>query len=383
MQRKIKVALMSDPMDNRHGKGTAIYTRKLIEHLLEDNRVEITLVHYDLSSEPLYGKTREIRIPYLRLPFATRFVRTMLFFWKYRNEKFDIIHWFQPRLYPFFWLAPARHIVVTAHGAGDITAPGQFPLSRRIYNTLMRYFNGKIDAVVGDSDFGRAEIIEHYHTRPDRTHAILLGGGENFTALDTVEAQKRISAIYGIRIPFILDVSRLEPHKNVDTLIRAYEILRRSSTLTHSLVILGARRFGAEKTIALAHASTFKDDIVFLDSVEQTNMNALYAAADLFVFPSLNEGFGLPVVEAFASGTPVITSNVTALPEIAGDAGVTVDPMDTEALAEAMQRVLSDLPLREALVQKGLARARQFTWARTAEKTIELYQSLLPQLMRD
>lgn len=367
---------MSDPMDNRHGKGTAIYTRKLIEHLLEDDRVEITLVHYDISSEPFYKKTREIRMPYLWLPVATRFVRTMLFFWKHRNEKFDIIHWFQPRLYPFFWFAPARHIVVTAHGAGDITAPGQFPFSRKMFNFVMRHFIRRIDALIGVSEFGKREIIEWYGAPPEKVHAIYNGGGEDFRVLDRAEAQRRIREGYGIPTPFILDVSRLEPHKNIDTLIRAYEILRRSSTLSQSLVILGARRFGAEKTLTLAHASPFAGDIIFPDFVEQADLNALYAAADLFVFPSLNEGFGLPVVEAFASGTPVITSNVTALPEIAGDAAITVNPTDTAALAEAMRNVLSNATLRDELTQKGIARARVFTWKETARKTLGLYESL-------
>ncbi|MEK7069107.1 MAG: glycosyltransferase family 1 protein [Patescibacteria group bacterium] len=377
MSSRIKVAFMSHVMDNRAGKGTALYTRRLIEELLKNDRLEITLVHYEKTDDPLYKKAREILIPRLRLPFATRFVRTLLFFWKYRRERFDIIHWFQPRLYPFFWFAPARRIVVTAHGAGDITAPGQFPLSRSIYNFLMIHFNHRIDAIIGVSEFGKQEIIEHYRATRDNVYAIYNGGGESFKPLYKQASQKLIFERYGIRSPFILDVSRLEPHKNVDTLIRAYEILRRENTFSHSLVIVGARRFEAEKTLALAHASLYAKDIMFLDFVEQADLNALYSASDVFVFPSLNEGFGLPLVEAFSSGTPVITSNVTALPEVASDAAIIVDPADTSALAGAMCRVLSDARLRNMLVQKGLARARVFTWIETARKTSDLYQHLV------
>ncbi len=368
---------MSHVMDNRAGKGTALYTRRLIEELLKNDRLEITLVHYEKTDDPLYTKAREILIPRLRLPFATRFARTLLFFWKYRKERFDIIHWFQPRLYPFFWLAPARCIVVTAHGAGDITAPGQFPLSRRIYNFLMIHFNHRITAIIGVSEFGKQEIIEHYRASRDRVHAIYNGGGESFKQLAKHSSQKLILERYGIKSPFILDVSRLEPHKNVDTLIRAYEILRRESDFSHSLYVVGVKRFEAEKTLALARASAYAKDIVFLDFVAQADLNALYSASDVFVFPSLNEGFGLPLVEAFASGTPVVTSNVTALPEVASDAAIIVDPTDVSALAGAMRRILSDARLGEILIQKGLVRAQVFTWSETARKTFDLYRHLV------
>jgi len=374
---RIKVALMSYAMDNRRGMGTALYTRRLIEKLIQDDRFEWYLVHFDTVDDPLYSQAHEILIPRIpHLPFGTRFIRTMLFFWKYRNEQFDIIHWFQPRLYPFFWLAPARHIVVTAHGAGDITAPGQFPFSRRVYNFLMKHFNHRIDAVIGVSEFGKREIIEHYDVPSKKVFAIYNGGGEDFKDLDTAGSQRLVSQKYGVRAPFILDVSRLEPHKNIDTLIRAYEIMRRESAISHRLVVVGAKRFGAEKTIALAKASPYANDIMFLDFVQQEHLNALYSAADLFVFPSLNEGFGLPVIEALASGTPVITSNVTALPEVAGGCALTVDPADANTLAEAMRRLLSDGELRRTLVEKGLVWAQEFTWETTVRKTVALYESL-------
>lgn len=368
---------MSHTMDNRQAKGTAIYARKLIENMLDDDRFEFTLVHYERTDDPLYKRVREIVIPEIpRLPFGTRFIRTMIFFWKYRKEDFDIMHWFQPRLYPFFWLAPARHIVVTAHAAGDITAPGQFPPSRHIYNLIMMYCGRWIDAVIGDSGFARTEIIDEYGFPPEKVHAIFHGGGEDFTHLEKSASQRLIGEKYGIKSPFILNVSRLEPHKNVDGLIRAYDSLRRKTSVILPLVIVAARRFGAEHTLALAQTSPYAGDIVFVDFVEQEHLNALYSAADLFVFPSLNEAFGLPVVEAFASGVPVITSNVTGLPEVAGDAGIVVNPRDIDALADAMHSVLTDTALRERLIQKGLARARKFTWETAAQKTLMLYRSL-------
>jgi len=379
MKRKIKVALMSYTMDNRAAKGTALSTRRLVERIVRDPDLDVTLIHYEKVDDPLYHEAREITAPYLKLPLATRFIRTMLLFWKCRKENFDIIHWFQPRLYPFFWLAPARHIVVTAHGAGDITAPGQFPITRHIYNFIMIHFGFMIDAIIGVSDFGRSEIIEFYKARPERVHSLVHynGGAEEFKPLDKRLALQRIRG-YGISAPYILDVSRLEPHKNVSSLVKAYAVLRDSHPeRKEKLIIVGAPRYKSEETYALAEGSRYKDDIKFVHFINQEDMNALYVAAELFVFPSLNEGFGMPLIESFASGTPVVTSNVTALPEVAGGAAILVDPTSVSALAGAMQQALVDNELRKTMIAKGLERAKDFTWDRSAEEIKKLYLAVV------
>jgi glycosyltransferase involved in cell wall biosynthesis len=376
--RKIKVALMSYAIDGRQAKGTALYARKLIEKILDDSRFEFTLVHYERTDDPLYKRAREVVIPHIpRLPFGTRFVRMMIFFWKYRNEGFDIVHWFQPRLYPFFWFVPARKIVVTAHGGGDACYPHAFIFSRFVFVHVMKIFGRYIHATIGDSEFARLEIIQAYGLPPDRVHGILLGGGEDYVLLNKEQARARMESLYGIRSPFILDVSRLEPHKNVGGAVKAYTRAREIGVLPHALVIVGFRESDAQNVWALARASKFAGSISFVNYVDGEDLNALYSAADLFLFPSFNEGFGLSIVEAFASGVPIVTSNTTSLPEIAGDAAITVDPTDTEALAEAIRSVVLDRTLHETLTQKGLARARQFTWGTTAKKTLELYVSLL------
>jgi len=377
-ERTIKVALMSYPMDGRRAKGTAIYARKLIEHMLDDERFEFTLVHYEKTDDPLYKKAREIVVPEIpHLPFGTRFVRTMLFFWKYRKEGFDIVHWFQPRLYPFFWLVPAKRIVVTAHGGGDACYPHAFVFSRFVFVKVMRYAGRFIGAIIGDSAFARQEIIDAYGFPPEKVHSVLLGGGEGYVPLDKEEAQARMASLYGVRSPFILDVSRLEPHKNVGGAIAAYTRAQELGTLPHTLVIVGFRESDAQNVWTRARDSKCASSIAFVNYVESEDLNALYSAADLFLFPSFNEGFGLPVIEAFASGVPVVTSNVTSLPEIAGDAAITADPHDSETLAQAIRHVVTDRAFHETLVQKGLARAKEFTWRRTAQETMKLYQSLL------
>ncbi len=376
-QGKVRVALMSYAMDNRPAKGTALYTRKLIENLLEDDRFEWYLVHFDRVDDPIYKRAHEIIMPELKLPVATRFVRTMLFFWKYRKNRFDIIHWFQPRLYPFFWLAPATHIVVTAHGAGDITAGGQFPPSRHIFNFILKHCNAAVSAIIADSQFGKEEIVEYYHAARDRVRTIYLGGGESYQMINKDIARAQIKERYGINDEFILDISRHVVHKNIPALIRAYVSLQVEGVQLPTLVIVGNMHQAFGVAQAEVRNSPKPDDIIFINYVAQEDLNALYSAAELFVFPSLNEGFGLPIVEAFASGTPVITSNVTSMPEIAGDAALIVDPTNVSDIAAKIRALLTDETLQKELIEKGLSRAREFSWERTASNTAVLYLDLL------
>ncbi len=368
---------MSYSMDNRGGMGTAIYTRRMVENLLQDGRFEFTLVHYDRSDDPLYKKVREIVMPEIpRLPFGTRFVRTMLFFWKYRKENFDIIHWFQPRLYPFFWLAPARHIVVTAHGAGEMYLKLPFIFSSWVYQMVMKHCNRYMAAVIGVSHFAKGEIEEWYKVPPEKTFVTYPGGGERFAPIPRQDAQVIVKNSYGISGPFMLDVSRLEPHKNIGTLIRAYRIAR-DRGVRHKLVIVGKDSGEYQTLHALASSLGIQDDIIFALTANAEELNALYVAADALVFPSLNEGFGLPLVEAMSTGTPIVTSNIASMPEVTEGAALLVDPNNAEEISSAMVRLLSDKGLQEKLRARGFERAKMFRWSETARETIKLYEEVL------
>ncbi len=374
---------MSYAMDNRTAKGTALYTRKLIENLLNDpqNPFDYTLVHFEKVDDPLYAKAAaEIIMPKIKLPlpYGSRFISQMLFFWRYRKQKFDAIHWFQPRVYPFFWLAPARHIFITAHGAGDITAPSFFSLSRHIYNTVLKLWHKKADVLIAVSKFAQEEIITHYGALRERVRVVYNGGGEDFHRIDKKNSTERVGQKYAIRAPYILNVSRLQPHKNVNTVVRAYIQMREHNPdRKEQLVVVGTPVFGFEETYEIAKRSPFSDSITFISYIDKEYLNDLYCASELFVFPSLNEGFGLPVIEAMASGVPVITSNVTSLPEVSGDAALIFDPFDCEGISKAMNAILSNPSYRTSLVEKGLKNAQRFTWKQCAQDTISIYKDIL------
>src|SRR3989344_8010024 len=208
MEKKLKVALMSYAMDNRSAKGTALYTRKLIEGLLRDNQFDFYLVHYDKVGDPLYKQASEIVMPHVWLPYGSRFISQILFFWKYRKNGFDIVHWFQPRIYPFYSFVPAKKIIVTMHGAGDITAPKYFVFSRLVFNFVLKYFHKSIDKVIVVSEHAKSEVVKHYSFSYAKDVAIYNGGGEDYKPIEKTEAIKLIPDKYKIDGPYLLDISR-------------------------------------------------------------------------------------------------------------------------------------------------------------------------------
>lgn len=370
---------MSYAMDKRVAKGIALYTRKLIEGLIEDERFDFYLVHYEEVDDVLYRKANEIIMPRISLPYGSRFISQLLFFWKYRNFNFDIVQWFHPRLYPFYWFVPAKNIVVTVHGAGDVAAPHYFVFSRSVFNFIMIHFHKWIDKIIVDSDHAKTEVLKYYGFNSDVVERVYLGGSENYKLIPKNTAKELVANKYKIRNSYILDIARLQPHKNIVRLIEAYSLMRKENpNLSEKLVIVGVPTCeGRSDEYSAARRSRFVRDIIFINYVASEDLNAMYSGSELFVFPSLDEGFGLPVLEAMASGTPVITSNTTSLPEIVGNAAILVNPLDINNIANAMKCILLDRELSGTMIESGLCRAKNFTWKQTIEQTKYIYIKLL------
>ena len=367
---------MSYAMDNREAKGTALYTKKLISGLLQNIDFDFYLVHYEKVNNPLYQKAHEILMPQVKLPFGSRFVSQLIFFWKYRKQPFDVMHWFQPRMYPFYSLAPAKRIIVTMHGAGDVSAPTRFVFSRFVFNFVLKYFHRSVDTVIVVSEDAKKEVVKYYGIPEEKIQVTYNGGGEDYKPIPKEEAREVVRRKYDIRDPYIFDLSRLQPHKNVRTLIHAYNILREKyPEHTEKLIIVGKPTHTPVEEYIAANNSSFSKDIIFKSFVAPEDLNAFYSASSLFVFPSLSEGFGLPVLEAMASGAPAVTSDVTSMPEIGGDAVSLIPPLNPDAIALAMHNVLHDGNLRQKMVELGLQRATQFTWKKMVEKTKEIYRT--------
>jgi glycosyltransferase involved in cell wall biosynthesis len=211
--------------------------------------------------------------------------------------------------------------------------------------------------------------------RPDRvTVTPLAADPAVFFPGDRAAAAAHVAARFGVTGPFVLYIARIEhPGKNHVRLIRAFDRLKTRTGLPHKLVLAGSDRERAAEVHAEAASARHARDIVFTGFVPTDSVADLYRAADVFAFPSLFEGFGLPLLEAMACGTPVVAADVASLPEVAGDAARLIDPRDEHALAAALEAVLTDPAVSADLVARGLTRSQAFSWQRTARQTLDVF----------
>jgi glycosyltransferase involved in cell wall biosynthesis len=244
---------------------------------------------------------------------------------------------------------------------------------------MLNFAARKADHIVTVSNYSKAQIVEALGISASKITVIHCGVGAEFHPEYDKQEGKSVVAKLGISRPYLLYVGNLKPHKNVSTLLRALAQLQQRKKLCHELVIIGDdarwKRTIVDECLSLGIA----DQVVFVPHVSQALLPKIYAAADLLVMPSNAEGFGLPVVEAMACGTPVVCSQAASLPEVAGDAAVYFDPEEADDLAEVIERLVHSSDLRESLRAKGLRRAKQFTWQEFTRKHIELYSRFLAQ----
>jgi glycosyltransferase involved in cell wall biosynthesis len=220
--------------------------------------------------------------------------------------------------------------------------------------------------------------IEHYLGIPDSKIEVVPNAlDERLAVAPPAAAIARVAERYQLNSPFILYAGNIKPHKNVDRLIEAYAILRRRGLGDVKLLVIGDEISNYPNLRRLVHQFQLHPHIRFFGFVPDETLAALYRLASVFVFPSLYEGFGLPPFEAMAAGVPVVTSNVSSLPEVVGDAALLVDPMDAGAIADAIARVLDDASLRAELVRRGRARVAEFSWDKAAASVHRVYEQAI------
>ena len=216
----------------------------------------------------------------------------------------------------------------------------------------------------------------HAHIRAEKITVTYEGAGEEFVPLDREKAREFLARKYGIRDEFILYLGRLQARKNLVRLVESYAKARKSG-LRHRLVLAGKADSLFQPVLARIRELKLENDIVLPGYVAAEDVPAFFNAAEVFVYISFYEGFGLPIMEAMACGTPVITSRGTSLEEVAGDGAILVDPMDEASIEGALTRVLGDAGLRLRLGHAGLARSRQFNFKSAAEQTVAVYERVM------
>lgn len=279
---------------------------------------------------------------------------------------------------PNFFLPPfAGRSVTTVHDLSHHIHPEFHPPARIDYMRRMLPDSlARASHVITVSESARQDVITHFGHPPDRVTAIPLGVDPIFRPHSSAQLAPLMSRLDLQAQGYSLYVGTIEPRKNLDRLLDAYESLPQALRTRFPLVMAGSPGWRSEHTHARMARAASAGWLRYLRYVPQADLPALYAGARLFVYPSLYEGFGLPVLEAMASGVPVVTSNVSSLPEVGGNVALGIAPEDTDALAAALEQRLQDEVWQLQAHSAGIERARLFTWTRCVDSAVQVYASL-------
>ena len=355
--------------------GIGTYVRNLLRHLSRlDHTTEYVLLCREedcdvsatlgenfravLESSPAYSVREQLRIP-LDL----------------RRESADLFHAPHYVLPP---LTPCRS-VVTIHDCIHLRFPQYLP--NRIGYAYARgslwAATHQADRVLTVSEASKRDILRYFRVPEPKIDVIYNAIDERFNEPPAADEIERVKERYQLNDPFVLYAGNIKPHKNLERLIEAFHLFRRRGFEHVKLLIIGDEISKYATLRRAVHRLKLHKHVRFFGFVPDQTLAVLYRLAAVFVFPSLYEGFGLPPLEAMASGAPVITSNVSSLPEVVGDAAVLIDPYDPEAIADAMRAGADRRGAADGLRERGLVRARHFSWERSIGRVREIYQEVL------
>ena len=371
--------ILIDALPVTNASGTGYYVQKLVEALARlapdhDCTAVTPPVNRTVFDDPAWpGKGRVQALSLApRRPALQALWRQYLFAGVARRLRVDLVH------YPAF-LGCLRCDLPSVVTIPDLvwrshreTVP---PRKRRYYDRVIGDTMARAARIITISDATRAELTEHFPQHANKTTTVHLGVDRTvFRPLDDATDLARVRSAYKLPEVFILALSTLEPRKNLSHLIRAFELVAPDAPEV-SLVLAGKAGYEADRLRAQAKASAVGERIVFPGHIAAADLPLLYNLATLFAFPSLSEGFGLPILEAMACGVPVLTGNRSAMREVAGDAAELVDPVTPEAIADGLRRLLHDASRRSACVDRGRVRAEAVPWERTAAETLRIYEA--------
>jgi glycosyltransferase involved in cell wall biosynthesis len=357
-----------------HDFGIGTYIRNLLRHLARiDHDTEFVLLCTEadlgvaaqlgpnfrsvLEPAPNYSVREQIHVP-----------------WVLRRERPDLFH------APHYVLPAAIHCnsVVTIHDCIHLMFPQYLP-NRMAYayaRAQMWTAAHRSDCILTVSDASKRDILHLFNIPPEKIVVVYNAIDAHFSVTPPPDAVARVRERYQLDHRFLLYVGNIKPHKNLVRLIEAFSELRTGDLEDLKLLIIGDEISKLPALRLAVHRHKLHKHVRFLGYVPDDQLAVLYRLAAVFVFPSLYEGFGLPPLEAMASGTPVVVSNVSSLPEVVGDAAVLVDPHDIDSIVDGLRCVLTNPARAEDMRRKGLERSREFSWERSVARTLEVYKRI-------
>lgn len=343
--------------------GMGIYTKSLA-NIYQKLGHEVWLYHDDLAVS---------RNSFLQKYF--NFLRRIL------RENFHLVKWLQKNSIDIYHasrnmgvpLFPSISIVVTIHDVIPIVFPKQYLgniLERLYYKISLRLSVNNSKKIITVSEFTKKELINFYGIEANKIIVVPNGYNNSFRRIYNRDLLQAIKEKYKLDEKFILSIGGSEYRKNMQRLIHVYQ---KHFSGTYKLIVIG----GKWRNTDLPGKYASDKNIRFLTNIPEEDLIAIYNMAEVFVFPSFYEGFGIPVLEGMACGVPVVTSNVSSMPEVGGEAAIYFDPFNEEDMAVKIDKVLQDETLRKTMIAKGLERVKEYSWEKCAAETLRVYREVI------
>ncbi|MDD5659870.1 MAG: glycosyltransferase family 1 protein [Actinomycetota bacterium] len=273
-----------------------------------------------------------------------------------------------------------KNIILTVHDLSFYRFPEfNFEWFIKKYQAIVSSNARRAKKIIADSNSTKQDIVNFMNIDPRKIEVVYMAADKKFRKLEPDKIKKEVPAKFNIKKDYILSVGTIEPRKNFKTLIKAFDIFKKSFKVSenYNLVIAGKTGWKSEETFKELDKSLFKDEIVFTGEVNDDDLIQLYNQASLFVYPSIFEGFGLPVLEAMSCNLPVIASDSSSIPEIFPNDKFLINPFDEKQMAERMNLVLKNQDIRNSLADFSIKNSRKFSWEKTASQTIDIYKSCI------
>ena len=369
----MKIAINANELCQPQTNGVKIYTYNILKYLAK-KKFTATIYYQKKIKEKWNIENANLKHKLIKWPFLfwTHF-RFPFELWRDRPDVF-----FTPiQTIPFF--LPKCKIIITIHDIAFLKFPNDFTFKNRLkllFHTKRAV--RKAEKIIVPSQATKNDLIKFYRADPKQIEVIYHGTSfEKKSQTPSVwDSGHSVSGIFQL---YILFVGTIQPRKNIQGLIEAFEILKNNSqlpTLDFQLIIVGGKGWLWKKVFEKAEKSKYKDDIIFTGQISSKKLLKFYQNAEVFVLPSFYEGFGLPILEAMANGVPIIAGNNSSMKEIINGAGILINSYKPEEIAEAIKKIIQNKDFREKLVEKGLKQAKKFTWEKCAEKIMKVLTNL-------
>jgi len=377
MEKTYHIGIDARLFGTAQAAGIGIYTEELIGNLIKldhDNHYTIFVTKDILDFFPFYGKNlKKQTVTFPHYSYSEQFLYPNIL----SSAKLDLIHYTNFNS-PVF--SKRVKSVVTIHDLTLWFYPGRRAdnwLRRMAYRYVIRKSCENATRVIAVSNRTKEDIIKYLNIDSNRIDVVYEGLPNRYKPVDDVKKIEAIKNKYNISRPFFLCVGQWRPHKNLVRLLRAFALLRHRYNIDYQLVLVGKADINAHEMYTIIKRLGIQESVIATGYVADGDLPYFYSGAEAFVFPSLYEGFGIPPLEAMASGTPVLSSNASVMPEVLGDAALFFNPLDIEDIAQAMYQLATTYRIKKELRDKGFKQVKKYSYTKMAHQTLEVYKKAL------